>query len=66
MTGRYPSCGKAAGASRCPRIGATPCAWPAGSYNSISIAAGGAVDDAELDRALDACDAELAREGIGA
>ena len=29
-------------------------------------AAGGEVGDAELDQALDACDAELAREGVGA
>ena len=33
---------------------------------AASIAAGGAVDDAKMDRAPDACEAELAREGIGA
>ena len=33
---------------------------------AASIAAGGEVGDAELDQALDACDAELAREGVGA
>ena len=31
-----------------------------------SIAAGGEVSDAELDEALDECDAALAREGMGA
>ncbi|MFO1035968.1 MAG: type II toxin-antitoxin system ParD family antitoxin [Geminicoccaceae bacterium] len=31
-----------------------------------SIAAGGEVTDEEIDQALNACEAELAREGIGA
>lgn len=33
---------------------------------AASIATGGEVSDAELDQALAACDADLAREGIGA